>query len=84
MESEHGEHQVPIWFFIGGTLLIYGLMVLGAGVYGLAYPSEVLLKLKASNPDASWFFLHADIWWGALMTVIGAFYCIRFWPGRQE
>ena len=35
MESEH---QVPIWFFVGFLLLIYGLLIFGAGIYALQVP----------------------------------------------
>ena len=28
----HDEHQIPIWFFIGGLLLIYGVLITGAGL----------------------------------------------------
>jgi hypothetical protein len=31
MESEH---LVPIWFFIGGTILVYGVFIVGAGLLG--------------------------------------------------
>ena len=76
------EHQVPIWFFIGGTLLIYGLLISGYGVYALWNPTEVQRNLLASKPDASWFSIHPDIWWGAIMAALGAFYCYRFNPLR--
>jgi hypothetical protein len=72
MESEH---QVPIWFFIGGTLAVYGLLILGVGLHNLAFPPEHPVEL------ADW---HADLWWGGLMTVIGAVYCLRFHPWRRE
>ena len=68
------EHQVPIWFFIGVTLLIYGVIITATGLYGLVDPS-----LEAGIA-MNW--LHTSIWWGGLMTVIGAFYVIRFWPSR--
>ena len=29
------EHQIPIWFFIGGILAVYGVLIFGAGLYGL-------------------------------------------------
>jgi hypothetical protein len=77
MESEH---QVPIWFFVGFLLLIYGILIVGAGIYALQVPTDVEISLKASWPDAPWYFLHADIWWGAVMTVVGAAYCYRFHP----
>jgi hypothetical protein len=28
------------------------------------------------------FNLHAGVWWGAVLLVIGLIYCIRFRPGR--
>lgn len=70
MHSEH-EHQVPIWFFIGALLAVYGAMILGYGLFG---PSERTVQLA---------HLHADIWWGALLLVLGLFYAIRFRPGRS-
>ncbi len=79
MESEH---QVPIWFFVGFLLLIYGLLIVGAGIYALQVPTDVQRNLQASWPDAPWFFLHADLWWGAVMAVVGAGYCYRFHPWR--
>ena len=54
----HSEHQVPIWFFIGAMLLIYGVLIVGAGVYGLSTPTEVQRQLQQSWPEAPWYFLH--------------------------
>jgi hypothetical protein len=65
--------SIPIWFFVGALLLIYGLLIFGAGLYGLAHPPEVKLAE-----------LHAGIWWGALLVVIGALYCRWFWPRRDR
>jgi hypothetical protein len=70
------EHQIPIWFFIGGTLLIYGLIILGVGLYSLVNPAQ------GARLVMHW--LHADIWWGALMAIVGAFYCFRFNPLRRR
>ncbi len=80
----HDDHQVPIWFFIGGLLLIYGVIIVAVGIYSLFSPTSIQLKLKAANPDAAWFFFHPDIWWGAVLTVLGAFYFVRFRPWRKQ
>ncbi|MCX8109217.1 MAG: hypothetical protein N3G20_10475 [Verrucomicrobiae bacterium] len=72
---EHEHHQVPIWFFIGALLTVYGLLILGVGIYHLAHPPVQKVALYEK---------HADIWWGALLTVIGLIYGIRFWPGRSR
>ena len=47
---------IPIWFFIGVLLVIYGAMILGYGVYEwqtASYPTGVQL----TN-------LHTPVWWG--------------------
>jgi hypothetical protein len=28
------------------------------------------------------FQLHANVWWGGILAVIGAIYCIYFAPGK--
>lgn len=65
--------SIPIWFFVGALLLVYGILILAAGLFGLEHPPQVELA-----------HLHAGIWWGALMIVIGAVYCYRFWPRRDQ
>lgn len=74
MESEH---QVPIWFFIGALLLLYGLIIFGVGVYHFAVPPPPETRVALYD-------LHADVWWSALMIVMGAFYCLKFRPDRKE
>lgn len=71
MHSEH-EHQVPIWFFIGGILSIYGLLILGYGVFGP----------PVAERTTALAHLHVDIWWGALLIVVGLIYVVKFRPGR--
>ncbi|HEY1463217.1 MAG TPA: hypothetical protein VGF44_07360 [Terriglobales bacterium] len=64
--------MISIWFFIGFSLLINGALILAAGLYQLATPpAEVTIVL---------YNLHANVWWGALLFVIGLFYCIQFRP----
>ena len=67
---------IPIWFFIGVLLTAYGVMIFSYGIYELAtgsYPPLVQL----TN-------LHAPIWWGAVLGLLGLFYVIKFRPGRAR
>jgi hypothetical protein len=74
MLHEH-EKQIPIWFFVGALLTVYGLLVFGAGVYGWLYPPE--------HKVALWEY-HADVWWGALIVIFGLVYVVKFWPREGE
>jgi hypothetical protein len=69
----HRSGMIPIWFFIGALLLAYGFLILGAGIYELASPPEHPVVLAE---------LHAGIWWGALLIVLGAIYTIKFAPKK--
>jgi hypothetical protein len=71
----HRSDMISIWFFIGALLLIYGVLIAGAGLYDLATPPEHPVVLAN---------LHAGIWWGALLIVLGGFYAIRFRPRRNS
>ena len=63
---------IPIWFFIGILLTVYGALVLGYGLYELFTGT-----MAVSN-------YHASVWWGALLLLVGLFYSIRFRPSRAE
>ncbi len=67
------EHKgmISIWFFIGVLLLFYGILITGAGLYELISPPEHPVVLAS---------LHAGIWWGALLIILGAWYTIHFKP----
>jgi hypothetical protein len=65
--------SISIWFFIGLSLLVNGLVILGAGVYQVFNSPEQPVVL---------FRLHAGVWWGALLAIVGAVYCINFAPGK--
>ena len=47
---------ISIWFFIGISLLVNGVLILASGLYELSHPpvSKVVL-----------YELHANVWWGA-------------------
>jgi hypothetical protein len=64
-------HFISIWFFIGGMLLTYGVLIFGTGIYELYSPPAQKVVLAD---------LHAAIWWGALLSLLGALYLNRFRP----
>jgi len=67
--------SISIWFFIGISLLVNGLLILGAGIYEVFNPPQ--------NPVVL-FQVHANIWWGAVLFLLGIVYCLYFAPGRQR
>ena len=69
----HRPGMLSIWFFIGVLLLAYGILILGAGVYGISHPPKVVLAE-----------LNAGVWWGFLLIAMGVFYTFRFAPWRQK
>lgn len=70
MSEKH--HIIPVWFFVGFLLLVYGVLIFISGLVDWSNKTHVVL----GN-------LHASVWWGALLTVLGAVYCIIFRPGKQ-
>jgi hypothetical protein len=71
----HGS-RISIWFFIGLLLAIYGFLILGAGLWEWAtasYPAGVELNQ-----------LHAPVWWGGMLTILGLLYLIKFRPAKTE
>ena len=70
----HDGH-ISIWFFIGISLLVNGILICAAGIYQAIVPPAQPTVL---------FQLHPGIWWGALMTIAGAFYCYKFVPSKRE
>jgi hypothetical protein len=64
--------SISIWFFIGISLLVNGVLILASGIYELIQPPAQPVVL---------FNLHAAVWWGALLTIIGGVYTIYFKPG---
>jgi hypothetical protein len=67
--------SISIWFFIGVSLLVNGLLILGAGICEFFHPPQ--------NPVVL-FHVHANIWWGGLLFLLGGVYCYHFAPGRQK
>ena len=67
--------RISIWFFIGALVLIYGILILGAGIYDLIRPSDQPVVLAR---------LHAGIWWGALLVILGGIQFYRFFPRKGQ
>ncbi len=66
------EHRIiPVWFFVGVIVLIYGVLILVTGIAEFSNPPPTVLSE-----------LHAPVWWGALLTVIGALYVYLFRPKK--
>ena len=65
-------HMIPVWFFVGIILLIYGLIILATGIYEFSSPPPTVL----SNT-------HPAVWWGALLTVIGGIYVYLYMPKKS-
>jgi hypothetical protein len=70
----HGS-KIPIWFFIGVLLVAYGALITGYGVYELA---------TGQLADVALSKLHAPVWWGGTLLVLGIFYMAKFRPGKSQ
>lgn len=66
-------HMIPVWFFVGVILLIYGVLILATGIYELSHPSLTVL----AN-------LHPALWWGGLLVIIGGVYVYLYLPRRSS
>ena len=67
--------SISIWFFIGVSLLVNGVLILASGIYEVIHPPETQVVL---------FNLHAAVWWGAILSIVGGFYFFYFLPGRRK
>jgi FtsH-binding integral membrane protein len=67
--------SISIWFFIGISLLVNGVLIAAAGAWEWAHPpvNQVVL-----------FSLHANLWWGMVLAAFGALYCYKFAPRRSH
>ena len=64
------KHEIiPVWFFVGVLFLVYGVLIFASGLAEWSHPPDTVL----AN-------LHAPVWWGGLMIVLGILYCGKFRP----
>jgi hypothetical protein len=67
--------SLSIWFFTGICLGVNGLLIFVTGIYETFHPPAEKVVL---------FNLHANIWWGALLLILGLFFSVRFSPSRER
>ncbi len=65
--------MIPVWFFVGILLTLYGIVIFISGIYWFINPINIVAS-----------YLHAGIWWGILMTVSGLFFIIKNKPKKQN
>ena len=70
MSEDH--HIIPVWFFVGVILTIYGVLIFASGIYELSHPPSTVLGE-----------IHPAIWWGALLAIIGGVYVYLFMPRKS-
>jgi hypothetical protein len=67
------QHMLPVWFFIGVLLTIYGVIILTTALLDWSQPSAAMYSQY-----------HAGAWGGVLLLLIGGFYTLWFWPRKSE
>jgi hypothetical protein len=76
------KHFISIWFFIGVQLAIYGVLILGSGIYELIAPPAA--QAQSGIESNVMGHLHAAIWWGALLLALGIVYTAGFRPRKAQ
>ena len=70
----HRHHRMlPVWFFIGVLLLVYGVIILLTSLRSFHQAETVVLANY-----------HAGIWAGVVLILLGSFYTLKFWPRRRH
>ena len=67
MEND-GKGMRSIWYFVGLLLSVIGLIEIAAGISDLCFPSAGDIRLS---------HLHANLWWGFIIVVIGLVYVVK-------
>jgi len=69
-----GSH-LSIWFFTGICLSVNGALIVAQGIYEALHPPVEKVVLSQ---------LHANIWWGAVLLILGLLFSVRFSPARER
>lgn len=78
-EKSHAEghseehHMIPVWFFVGVLLFIYGILILIQGISEWSSPPNTVL----SN-------LHPTVWWSLILIVLGAIFSVKHFPKKNS
>jgi hypothetical protein len=83
MDSKTERPQmIPVWFFVGILLLLYGVLIFIQGVAEWRNPPDT--ALSRSNPfHATLANLHPTLWWGVLLIVLGAIFTAAHYPRKK-
>lgn len=66
-DPERPKHRMlPVWFFIGIILLIYGVLIFIQGLHDLSQSTGTVLES-----------LHPAVWWGIIMAVVGLIFTLK-------
>lgn len=65
-------HMIPVWFFVGVLLFIFGILIVFSGLMEWSTPPTTVL----GN-------LHAPVWWGAILVIIGLIFVLRHNPRKS-
>jgi len=66
--TPHKHHMLPVWFFIGIILAIYGVLIFATGL------------LEYSDPPVANY--HASVWWGVVLAIVGAIFTMKHYPRK--
>jgi hypothetical protein len=65
-------HMIPVWFFVGVLLLIYGILIFIQGAVEWSHPPDTVL----SN-------LHPTFWWSLILIVLGGIFTKKHFPKKN-
>ena len=67
--------SLSIWFFVGICLGVNGLLIFITGIYETMRPPVEKVVL---------YGLHAPIWWGGFLLVLGVVFSLRHSPAKER
>jgi hypothetical protein len=68
-----GKHMIPVWFFVGVLLLIYGILICIQGIWEWSGPPDPHLHLS---------YLHPTFWWSLILIVLGGLFSVKHFPKK--